>query len=115
MVDLNSKTIINQFALDIRQLQTSWQILTAEQRQDSLKQALDQALKAANLASCAVHGVNLPSDTQGEFLSEKMSYLQHWERASIATGKPVSQIMHVHAIRDDYLQGRPVAPRWCKR
>ncbi len=73
MVDLNSKTIINQFALDIKQLQISWQILTAEQRQDSLKQALDQALKAANLASCAVHRVNLPSDTQGEFLSENWS------------------------------------------
>jgi hypothetical protein len=45
-----------------------------------------------------------------ERLQGGMSYLQQWERASIATGKPVSQIMHIHAIRDDYLQGRPIAP-----
>lgn len=45
-----------------------------------------------------------------ERLQGGMSYLQQWERASIATGKPVSQIMRIHAIRDDYLQGRPIAP-----
>ncbi len=73
MVGLNSKTIINQFALDIKQLQNSWQILTMEQRQDYLKLTLNKALLAADLASCAVHRVNLPSDTQGEFLSENWS------------------------------------------
>jgi hypothetical protein len=73
MVGLNSKTIINQFALDIKLLQTSWPILSTDQRQAYLKITLNKALMAANLASCAVHRVNLPSDTQGEFLSENWS------------------------------------------
>ncbi len=43
-----------------------------------------------------------------ERLQGGMSYLQQWEKVSIVTGKSVGQIMQIHAIRDDYLQGQPI-------
>jgi chromosome segregation ATPase len=73
MVGLNSKTIVNQFVLDIKQLETSWPSLTVEQRQAHLKLTLDKALMTAGLPTCALHRENLSSDTQGEFLAENWS------------------------------------------